>query len=316
MSEPPGVIWITGAAGFIGQATARAAINVGAKCYGLDLLSAERQNVLTVDHYLAGALTREALDRLAERSPLPDAIIHLAGGSAVGPSFADPAADFAATVSTSCELFDWVRCKCPATVIVVASSAAVYGTQHTSPIPETGHRAPTSPYGAHKAMMEDLATSYARFFGLNVRVLRLFSVYGAGLRKQILWDLCGRLADSSDVVLGGTGNEMRDFVHVSDTAKALVQIAQCEQAVGVTNIGTGNGLSIADLSGLICDSWRKATGIKPRISFSNVSRAGDPAYLVADVTHAHSLGLVTVTPLAAGIDAYVRWFVADATRTS
>jgi UDP-glucose 4-epimerase len=122
-----------------------------------------------------------------------------------------PLEDFRRSVDTSARLFEWVRVNAPHTKIVCVSSAAVYGADHSGPIPETAPLSPYSPYGCHKAMMEMLCQSYVRNYGMRITIGRLFSVYGAGLEKQLLWDLCCKLRGNPGVVtLGGTGQELRD----------------------------------------------------------------------------------------------------------
>ena len=60
-------------------------------------------------------------------------------------------------------------------------------------------------------------------FRLAAGLPRLFSVYGAELKKQLLWDLCGKFAAGGAVELGGTGNELRDWTDVRDVARALIR---------------------------------------------------------------------------------------------
>src|SRR6202012_4896575 len=114
--------------------------------------------------------------------------------------------------------------------LIVASSAAVYGAQHAGPIAEQDALVPMSPYGQHKLMMEQLCRSYAMTFGIRSTVVRLFSVYGASLRKQLLWDVCSRLhRGERSLMLGGTGREIRDWIHVRDVVRLLNRIGDLPQ---------------------------------------------------------------------------------------
>ena len=325
MSLNARTVWITGAAGFIGQSVVRQAVARGDVVWGIDrarpvLPALDRPaldcRALDDERFAVAPISVGALDALAARSGVPVEIIHLAGGSAVGPSFADPALDFAATVGSTLEVLDWLRRNSPKTRLVISSSAAVYGAIHTRPIGEGDARAPASPYGSHKAMMEDLAAEYVGFFGLEVRTARLFSVYGAGLRKQVLWDLCCRIAREPAIELGGTGREMRDFIHVDDAASAMLVLASSENASRVTNIATGIATPIATLTELMRQTWIDVTGACPPITFSNVTRAGDPDYLVADTTACGRLGLKQTVTIEKGANAYVRWFLAETERAS
>src|SRR6185312_5873943 len=119
----------------------------------------------------------------------------------------------------------FLRCYCPQATLVVPSSAAVYGAVRQIPINESGPRNPISPYGVHKKIAEDLCYSYARHFGARIALVRFFSVYGAGLRKQLLWDACNKLV-VGDGRFGGHGNEVRDWLHIEDAARLLIAAAQ------------------------------------------------------------------------------------------
>jgi UDP-glucose 4-epimerase len=169
-----GTVWITGAAGFIGSELASLLTRQGERCLGLDLRASEAPPIGAAD-FVVGSVSEESLTALFDRSGPPRAVFHLAGGSAVGPSFADPAADFAATVGSTSSVLDFLRRRAPSAAVVLASSAAVYGSDHSGAIPEDADLHPFSPYGVHKQIMEELAQSYARFLDLDVRFAVLFS---------------------------------------------------------------------------------------------------------------------------------------------
>lgn len=301
--------WITGAHGFIGQhLAAHLAVNRH-KVVGLGHghWPADEAARHGLAEWLNAEIALAALDYLADRHGRPDTIYHLAGGSAVGPSFANPAEDYERTVHTTLRLLDWIRLRCPASRLVAVSSAAVYGAGHPGPIAESVHGRPFSPYGAHKAMMESLCRSYGQNFGLKVVVVRVFSAYGAGLRKQLLWDLCGRLsARPAALQLDGTGLETRDWIHVSDVARLLALVADTLPSadVPVLNGATGVGYSIAEVARLLVSAW----GVDVPVNFSGQSRPGDPIHLVADVTLLRSLSFQPRVALPEGVCDYVAWF--------
>ena len=151
-------------------------------------------------------------EKVAEQEGEPDAIFHLAGGSSVGASFLDPSEDFQRTINSAFELFEWVRTRTPETPIVIVSSAAVYGSGKNGLISPSASTNPFSPYGYHKLMLEELTRSFSKNFGLHTVVVRLFSVYGPFLQKQLLWDLCSRLPkEIEQLQLAGDGGELRDW---------------------------------------------------------------------------------------------------------
>jgi UDP-glucose 4-epimerase len=83
-------------------------------------------------------------------------------------------------------------------VFLLLSSAAVYGNPQTLPVGEDQPVAPLSPYGFHKRQAELLVEEFARIYGLKGAVARIFSAYGPGLRRQVIWDICDRLLAGSD----------------------------------------------------------------------------------------------------------------------
>src|SRR6202011_562447 len=104
-----------------------------------------------------------------------------------------------------------------------SSSAAVYGAHGPGPIPETCPLLPVSPYGSHERYAEELCLLAARRYGLGCAIIRFFSLYGAGRRKQILWDIGRKLIDNPPgIQLFGSGEETRDFVYVEDAVELVL----------------------------------------------------------------------------------------------
>jgi UDP-glucose 4-epimerase len=242
---------------------------------------------------------------------LPSTLFHLAGGSSVGLSIAQPFEDFSRTVASTARLLEWLRSSAPECRLIVASSAAVYGADHKGPISERAATVPMSPYGQHKLIMEQLCRSYAVTFGLRSTVARLFSVYGPHLRKQLLWDLCLRLHGGEQALtLGGTGAELRDWTDVRDVARLLAMIEEQPQSeiFQVINGGSGLGTTVADIARMLSKAW----GGDIAVRFSGVVRAGDPFSLVADGAQVRALPFAWRIPVAQGLLDYVAWFKGQA----
>lgn len=239
----------------------------------------------------------------------PLAVYHLAGGATVGQSIANPLLDFQQSVVSTINVLDFLRCSAPQTPVVLASSAAVYGGGYSRPLQVDDHPNPYSPYGYHKLMVEELGRSYWATYGISVSVVRLFSVYGEGLRKQLLWDLCQRLARGHDrIVLGGTGEETRDWHHVSDVIHALRRTLPVREGqFAIYNGGAGMAASVDSVARLVLAAW----GANCTLSFSGESRPGDPVSLVSD-PRGVSAGWQPTVSLATGIAAYVDWYRAQA----
>lgn len=301
-------VLITGARGFVGRHLALNLHQQGIKVCGLGhgaWTEIERVS-WGVDYWLNGDVSKRNLDIVQSDMGLPDVVFHLAGGSSVGPSLAAPEEDFRRSVLSAAELLEWARLAAPEARLVMVSSAAVYGAGHSHAIRETDALTPYSPYGYHKRIAEELFESYSQNFALNTAIVRLFSVYGTELRKQLLWDACGRLSkDPSCLLLGGSGNEVRDWFHVSDVVDLLQLAAERASRKGlIINGGTGVPVTVREIADQLCKAW----GMNSQVAFSGKSRQGDPQYLVADVELATSFGFAPKMSWQDGILNYVSWF--------
>jgi UDP-glucose 4-epimerase len=294
---------VTGARGAIGRHVVHELARRGDRVLGLGH-GAHEGNLPTVD-WINGAIDAANLSNLRAKWGRPSAIIHLAGGAAVGTSLVSPAEDFERTTSTCVRLLEWIRNTSPDATLVLASSAAVYGSDHQGPIPELKTRTPISPYGVHKAMMEMAAESWARNFGVRVAIVRLFSVYGAHLRKQLIWEQARKiLVGERQLVLGGTGLETRDWVHISDAARMLVEaIDLAKTSAPALNGCSGIATTIEDTIALLAAVSNATVDVR----FSGDERPGDPKHLIGDPTQARSAGLKTQVTFENGLRETVHW---------
>jgi UDP-glucose 4-epimerase len=298
---------VTGARGFIGRVVCRHLADCGMTVCGVghgDVPAGDlERNGLA--GWRQGEVDISNLDDIAESHGPISAVVHLAGGATVGASIRAPLEDFNRTCRTSAQLLDWIRQRSPRTAALVVSSAAVYGARHRNPIPEDAATTPESPYGTHKLVMEMLCRSYARNFGVRAVLLRLFSVYGEGLRKQLLWDLCSSLKMCNGARLGGTGQEIRDWIHVTDAVELIRQaLPLASPDCPAINGGSGHGTTVASIANEVADYWGGDAGVE----FSGLRRAGDPDSLIADTHRASSLGFVPRIELRVGLHRYVDWY--------
>lgn len=305
------VVWVTGAHGFIGRHVARAFADAGRTVAGIGhgawpAVEAQKSGV---SHWLNADIGSSNLSTLRRLSGLPDVVVHLAGGSSVSSAIAQPREDFHRTVSSTVELFEWLRQESPQTKVVAVSTAAVYGANNPGLIGEDAALNPYSPYGFHKMIMESICESYGASYGVRAIVARLFSVYGSGLKKQLLWDLCTKLLkDPNRTELGGTGRELRDWVAANDAARILSRMGPLATAeVPKVNVGTGVGTTVREVAQHLIDVWRERHDAET-LSFSGQARPGDPFSLVASPQRLLQLGFTCNVPVHDGIARYVAWF--------
>ena len=306
-------VWITGANGFIGRHLIRELADSGKPVHGLGhgTFAESDRRALGLQSWLNGEIDAANLNALAAVQGLPSKVFHLAGGASVGLSIELPLEDFLRTVASTARLLEWLRNCAPKCLLVVASSAAVYGSDHVGPISEDAILAPMSPYGHHKLMMEQLCQSYALSFGVRSLIVRLFSVYGRNLRKQLLWDVCSRLSQGGPALaLGGTGAEIRDWTDVRDVVRLLASLGELPPDLDyrVVNGGSGKPTRVADIAEMLV----KGFGRKTAVSYSGVARRGDPHSLLADDSALRRIGFEWRVPVERGIADYVTWFKGQA----
>jgi UDP-glucose 4-epimerase len=244
------------------------------------------------------------MDSLLTYSNEPDCIIHCAGSGSVGFSVNHPLQDYQRTVETTAYLLEFIRLHSPESRMVYPSSVAVYGIAQSLPISESAPLNPVSPYGTHKKIGEDLCVSYARNFGISVSIVRLFSVYGRNLRKQLLWDACMKIS-RGDYTFHGSGMEKRDWIHITDAVELLIMA--CEHAspdTPIVNGATGFGTTVGEVLAEVFSCF----GLEDTPRFTGGLRPGDPPAYVADVSRARSWGWCPTVDWKVGIRDYVAWF--------
>jgi UDP-glucose 4-epimerase len=303
----PRNILVTGAFGFLGRHVARACAQAGHQVCGIGhgtWTRAEWSDWGLAEWHSADL----SLDSIASYGGEPDLIIHCAGSGSVGFSMAHPSQDFDRTVVTTRDVLEYARLHRPRTRVVVPSSASVYGNAGDIPISVNAPLCPVSPYGMHKKMAEELCFSYARHFGISVAIVRLFSVYGVGLRKQLLWDACMKLA-RGPATFGGTGQETRDWLHVEDAARLLLSAGLADPSSQLTvNGATGVGVPIRR----IVETIAQAFGGTGDVRFSGGGRPGDPLHLVADMRGNEALNWRPLHSLDTELERFVEWFKSGA----
>lgn len=302
---PGNVILITGAHGFVGRHAARLFASNGWSVIGIGngnwAPSEWREWGLSEWHNLI-----VDFDSLAAHGSEPDLLLHAAGGGSVGFSLKHPALDFHRTVETTLSALEYIRVRSPKTRIIFPSSTAVYGSVPKGRIAETSPLHPASPYGSHKQAAEQLCESYAVHFGVRISVLRFFSIYGNGLTKQLLWDICNQFNSGPETItLHGTGDEIRDLIHIEDAVRLMIPAAdRANDRFWPINGGTGTGTTVRE----IADAIRSAYDPARKIQFSGSVRDGDPLYFQADTARAESLGWKPRHEWRQGVAEYVAWY--------
>lgn len=300
-------VLVTGVAGFIGRYVARHFSRQGWQVIGTDNSQPENAPLADLSKYQRLQLPTPEFDSLLQTYK-PDALIHCAGRASIALSVSDPAPDFYSNTVLTFNILDSLRLNAPTCKFIFLSSAAVYGNPSQLPISETHSTLPISPYGFHKLQSEQLCLEFAKIYSQPTASVRIFSAYGAGLRRQVMWDICQKAISQKNLNLQGTGNESRDFVHALDIARAVDIICDRAPMFGeVYNLGSGREVSIFELANIVL----RALDNDSIPQFDNIVPIGNPLNWQADIANLKKLGFTPNISLEKGIQTFVSWCRAE-----
>ena len=312
-------VLVTGGAGYIGSHTVLALLEAGRRVIAIDDLSTGfRSAVATAAEFCQGDIADRALiGTLIDKHKI-GAIMHFAGSVVVPESIVNPLKYYRNnTVNTAC----LIECAMDAGVrhFVFSSSAAVYGIPDVVPVTEASETRPINPYGTSKLMTEQMLRDAAAAQAFNFCALRYFNVAGAdpnGRAGQstaaathlIKVAIEAAVGKRSGVAIFGNdyptpdGTGVRDYIHVSDLARA--HVAALDRLVAdplrslTLNCGYGRGHSVLE----VLDAVDRVAGTKIARR-AEPRRAGDPPILVAD--NSRLLAALDWQPRYADIDTIV-----------
>ena len=294
---------ITGASGFIGKKLVENYLNKDdVEIYGVGtgespFCGVEQDNL----KWIRADLTRD-LTGLFSSLDVIDVVYHCAGSASVGYSIDNPIADFEKNTYMLQNLLWALQKSRFSGVFIFLSSASVYGNQNSVSLDESMMPKPISPYALNKSLCESICSYFVGVKGFDIRIARIFSAYGKGLKKQLLWDVVKRIQNCNELALFGTGNEGRDFIHVVDVVRALELILN-KGSVGVYNIGNGKAIKISEIAEIFNSNL---TGDKA-IIFNGSVKDGDPQILVANSKKLLDLGYNQSVSIENGVREYIQW---------
>jgi UDP-glucuronate 4-epimerase len=283
---------ITGAAGFIGARTATMLAADGHTVLGVDNLN-DAYDVRMKEHRLEGLTKSRGVefrrmdisnkDEVRElEGERFDGVIHLAARAGVRASVQHPDQFYETNVMGTLHLLE-LCLKAGIRKFVLASTSSIYGADPPYPTPETASSSePLQPYAASKKAGEVLAHAYHYLHGLDISILRYFTVYGpAGRPDLAMFRFCQWIHEDRPVRVNGTGEQSRGFTYLDDIARGTI-LALRPLGYEIINLGGHDVITINNLIHMMEDITGKRAQIEygpPNTAdmFSNwadVSRAG------------------------------------------
>jgi UDP-glucose 4-epimerase len=231
-----------------------------------------------------------------------DACINCGGAASVAASVTQPQRDYYLNVMLVFDILEAIRTEWPICKFIQLSSAAVYGNPTTLPIVENAVAQPISPYGWHKYQSELLCKEFAQLYQVPTVALRIFSAYGPGLKKQLLWDWFQKARLTGTVSVFGSGEESRDFIYISDLV-AVIHLA-LHKAVfdgGTVNVANGTAWYIKDAAALFFGYLQQP------FQFMGATQAGDPINWQAAIGTLQQWGYQPQVSVPEGFQQYIAW---------
>jgi UDP-glucose 4-epimerase len=252
---------VTGGAGFIGSHVVDALVARGDRVTVIDNLSTGKRSNL--DRAVSDGATLVVADvrdcgAVAESfaSARPEVVFHLAAQIDVRHSVERPADDAAANVLGTIGVLEAARAAGARRVVNTSTGGGLYGNADVLPTTEDQPIRPLAPYGQGKYAAEGYCELYTRLHGLSTISLRYGNVYGP--RQDVHGEagvvaiFCGSLIEGRRPTVFGDGRQTRDWVDVSDVARANLVAAEAD-VTGPLNIGRGEETSVLDLIGALND---------------------------------------------------------------
>ena len=283
-------IVVTGVAGYIGGQVALQLKDAGHTVVGIDCRPLQKHQKGLLDSFvLADFDSDTAFKKLLNLRP--DAIVHCAGTSLVGPSIKNPSEYYFNNVAKTLELITFITRAMPQTRFIFSSSAATYGEPVMVPCDEVDPTEPVSPYGESKLMIDMMLESYHRAYELDYVSFRYFNACGAdpqGRHGQepgathIIARVLESIRDNQEFTLYGDnyptpdGTCIRDYVHVDDIARAHVLALDQTIPAGIYNLGSNMGTSNRE----IIAAAERITNKTLTVTVGEL-RVGDPPMLTA-----------------------------------
>lgn len=224
---------VTGGAGFIGSHLVAAHIEAGASVTVIDDFSTGQKL-----HPAATFYQRDVADGLPDIEA--DYVFHLAALSRIQPSFADPIKAFTSNSIGTAQVLEFAR-RTGAKVIYPGTSACgdIYA----------------NPYSYTKTAAEGHCVLWHRLYGVKIGLCRFFNVYGDGQAEEgayanVVGIFKKQKREGRALTVTGTGEQRRDFVHVSDIVNGLVRVAAGETGEEVYQLGTGRSYAINEVASM------------------------------------------------------------------
>ena len=231
----------------------------------------------------------------------PNVIIHCAGSGSVTKSIQNPKIDYEKNVNTTKELIKFISELTKKPKVIMFSTAAVYGNSCEK---NKKQLKPISPYGRNKLKSENILLKKSKKFRFELMILRFYSIYGVGLKKQLIWDVCEKINNKINVFYG-SGNEMRSWINIKDVNRLIQFLIKKGSISNQTLDISGNDVV---KNKFLVKKLFKLLNINKVPYFNKKNKRGDPIDQIFNNSILKNLGWKPKINLSNGLKEYVQWY--------
>ena len=308
---------VTGGAGFIGSHVCERLLLAGHSVWTLDDLNTfysqviKERNLNEIKalgkpfHFIHGDICNGAALKALFQDVRFDQVIHLAARAGVRPSLEEPELFAKVNVGGTVNILEAARTH-GVKKIIIASSSSVYGVNQKVPFAESDPVfSAISPYAATKLACESLGHVYHHVYGMDVTMLRFFTVYGPRQRPDLAIHKFAHLINSGKPIpVFGDGSTARDYTYIDDILEGVMACTEKNFGYEIFNLGESQTVKLSRLIELL----EQALGKKAVIQ-RMPEQAGDVPLTCADITKSgRMLGYAPKVKIDEGIPRFVEWF--------
>jgi UDP-glucuronate 4-epimerase len=308
---------VTGGAGFIGSNLCERLLRLGHAVWALDDLNDfydpkfKQRNLdeiqslsLPFEFVHADITDRAALGKIFSSVKF-DQVIHLAARAGVRPSLQAPELYARVNVEGTTNVLEAARLN-GVKKFILASTSSVYGVNSKMPFAESDPIfSAISPYAATKLCCESLGHVYHHIYGMDVAVLRFFTVYGQRQRPDLaIYKFAKLITAGKPIPVFGDGSTARDYTYIGDILQGIIACTERQIGYEIFNLGESQTVKLSYMIELL----ENALGKKAIIDRQPM-QPGDVPLTYADVSKARAkLGYNPQTKFERGIEIFIEWF--------
>ncbi len=299
-------ILITGSQGFLARNLAKYLSKNKFSCYGIGRGNWKKKDFKRWGYRnnISGNINKKNLSKF--KNFKLDYIIHLAGGASPTTNLLKSISkkkDYEKNVLSTKNILNYIVSNDIYPKFIFMSSISIFGNSNLKRLREYSKIKPISNYAKNKVLAENFCYRYFKKFKIDMLILRGSSIYGPGLNRQIIHDVCEKIYKKNNIFFG-SGQEERDFIYVDDVCNFFKKVINKSfNGFGIVNLGTGKSTKIKN----IINFFNKKLGDRIIPKYNKLGTKINPNRLIPDIKKMKKYNYKPKVNLYRGLNIYLKW---------